>query len=72
MTVKRIKPVAGRTVPRPNKPYEPIPSDGCRVEWPGPSSYWSRRLREGVIVIVPDVSPAPERKPIKPAKGQEE
>lgn len=62
MTVKRIRPVAGKMVPRPNEPYEPIPSEGCRVEFPGPSSYWIRRLREGVIEIVPD-APAPSPLP---------
>lgn len=52
MTIRRIRPVNGAIVPRPTQPYEPIPAEGCRVEWPGPSSYWVRRQREGVIEVV--------------------
>lgn len=59
MIVKRIRPVAGAIVPYPTAPHAPIPLDGCRVEFPGPSSYWVRRLREGVIEIVPDAIPTP-------------
>ena len=66
MTVKRIQPMPGRMIPYPTPPHAPIPPEGCRVEWPGPSSYWVRRLNEGVIRIVPDVQgevvPAPSPK----------
>jgi hypothetical protein len=61
MTVKRIRPVGHATVPYPTPPYAMIPFDGCLVEWPGPSSYWVRRLREGAIRIVPDVQDAPPK-----------
>jgi hypothetical protein len=60
MNIKKIRPMPGCSVAYPTAPYADIPEDGCLVEWPGPGSYWTRRLRDGSIeVVVIETTPEP-------------
>ena len=51
MKIVKIIPTDGRIIPQPWEPYRPVPPEGMMVEFPGPQSYWVRRINEGVARI---------------------
>lgn len=63
MTVKRIRPL--RPTAFPFAPYGDVPPEGARVEWPGPQSYWARRVLDGSVEVVEDEQAPAVRTPKK-------
>ncbi|MBM4397342.1 MAG: hypothetical protein FJ087_16860 [Deltaproteobacteria bacterium] len=68
MDIRKIRPRPGLVIMFPAPPYAPIAADGIRVEFPGPESYWVRRLAAGEIEVVPDT----DAEPVKAKRAKED
>lgn len=81
MKTKIVKPVGAQMVPFPSVTmpgapfYAPIPTEGVRVEWPGPDGYWVRLRNDGAITVedpdapvIAETVPEPKTTTKKPSK----
>ena len=62
-----VKPVAGVCVRDPET-RQLVPADGLRVER---NTFWSRRIKEGAVVVVQETQPFKGQATPKSAKGGE-
>jgi len=65
--IRFVKPMkSDQLVPNPMKHgYAPIPSMGCRVEYPGPDGYWARLKKAGVVSVSEKAPVVREKKETK-------